>query len=266
MKNSNLVFLVLSFAALLGAEEKPPLAEFLGRAIIKTKPDFVDVAFTVQSECQATPLEAQKATDDIVKNVHDYLISFKDEKDEHFKIIVSGGYTSDFSRWHQNRQLCLNTFQKSTSITLRLKAQENFAETFASMQEHSLKNFSEDYNSPVWDSPRAYVRISTPSPGITPENRWALEKKTLSLALVDGKEKFLAATAKCRSYPWKIMYMREDQVPVSSTPQRYYYSNAKMAMADSGEASYSPAPVLFDEISVEKSLQLGFQFDPTICF
>src|SRR5437588_9457611 len=111
-------FIILSLLAALSglAKENLPLSEFSGQAIIKSEHDYVAISIRIHTECAKSPRDAQVATDEVVEKISDYLHSFKTSDDKYFKIIVDGGFSSPYSRWFKDREVCRNTFQKVTAI------------------------------------------------------------------------------------------------------------------------------------------------------
>lgn len=262
MRIISVFFLLFSMNA-LAKEASAPKAEFVGLGEIKSSPDFIEVNFNVQSECYESPQEAQRATDEVVKRVDAYLNSLKKDGDEHFKILVNGGYTSSFSRWHKDRELCRNTFQKSTDISLRLGAEDNFDKIFSDLQSYTLKNFEHPFVSDFIDSPRTFVRINNPLPQLTQEHRLNLEHEALNLALVDAKARFRATLKSCTSHPWKVLEIKEDDGGEGYVAPRSFHYAAKAA---GFAAESSPAPVRFDDLKVEKRLRVSFSFEGALCY
>lgn len=256
-------FMAFSLAS-IAKEVSVPRAEFVGIGEVKSLPDFINVNFTVQSECYQSPQEAQNATDAVVAKIDDYLHQFKDESDEHFKVLVNGGYTSSFSRWHENQEFCRNTFQKSTEITFRIGARDDFNKTFSDLQSYTLKNFTQDVTGAFFDSARTFVRIGMPAPQLTKEHHFTLERQALNLAMLDAKARFKASLESCKSHPWKVLEIKEEGGDEYVAPRSFHFS-AKAASAGFVQET-NPAPVRFDDLRIEKRLKVSFSFEGALCY
>lgn len=253
--------ILVSFSLLAKRIEQS--AEFIGVGQIKTRPDYIQVVFSVQSECYQTPLEAQNATDEVVKKLDNYLQQLKTEGDEHFKILVNGGYTSTFSKWHKDRELCRNTFQKTTEVIVKIGATEGFDTIFSEMQSYALKNFQQGFPEDFLENSRTYVRINEPSPQITKKTRTVLEYKALNLAMLDAKARLRATLRSCKDHQWKVLRIKEEESHVAA-PRPYRFAQAKVMSF--GAVQESSAPVRFDDLSVEKSLVVTFEFEGALCY
>lgn len=262
MRNS-IVFMCLIMSFGLLAKRIEQSAEFIGVGQVKTSPDYIQVVFSVQSECYSTPLEAQNATDEVVKNLDDYLQTLKTEGDEHFKILVNGGYTSTFSKWQKDREICRNTFQKTTEVSVKIGTTEGFDKIFSAMQGYALKTFQQGFPEDIFDSPRTFVRINEPSPQITEKTRTALEHKALNLAMLDAKARLRAALKSCKDHQWKVLRIKEEENHVVA-PRPYRFAAAQTMSF--GAVQESRAPVRFDDLSVEKSLVVTFEFEGALCY
>lgn len=256
----------LMFCLGLIAKSEEPSAEFIGKGQVKTNPDFIKVTFVIQSECYKAPIEATEATDAVAKDIDNYLQRLKAKDDQHFKILVDGGYTSTFSRWHNDRELCRNTFQKTTKVRLKISATQRFDKIFAAMQNHALTNFEEKLGDNYGESPRTFVRIAMPEPKVTPEHHRALEKEALNLALLDAKSAFKAATQSCKNHPWKIMNIREEHSNYEPRPRNYQFASARIMNAGQSSQNENPTPIRFDDLSIEKRLVVTFGFNGSLCY
>lgn len=262
MNNYILSLLLILMSAQLSAAEDSKI-EFTGVGQLKVKPDYVSLEFSVRSECYSKPIEAQEATDQIVEKIDSYLKTLKSEKDKHFKILVNGGFTSAFSKWHENKEICQNTFQKDTQILLQIGLSENFSGLFAQIQSHSLKYFENlSGNTSYYNRPQTFVTLSAPEPMITREHRINLERQARSLALLDAIANFKETIKTCTKRPYKISSIRETQPNIYQPAPRFYKASARGL--DSQAAS--PAPVRFDDIRIRRELIVGFQVEGPLCF
>jgi len=253
-------FLILSSYALSASTEST--AEFLGVGRLKSKPDYVALQFSVRSECYATPLEAQEATDQIVAKIYSYLQTLKNSQDKYFKILINGGFTSVFSKWHENKEICRNTFQKDTEILMHIDAANQFSARFASIQSHVLKFFENGPRSNFFNRPQTFVTLGTPDARITREHRSQLEREARNLALIDAIAIFKETIKSCAQQPYKIKSIKENLQSAQNFTPRFYKTQAAL----SNDQLSSAAPVRFDDIQIIKELIITFQVDGPLCF
>lgn len=256
-----LVYLLANFAH---ASENPlPLAEFNGEGEVKAEPDFISLTLSVASDCQATPSDAQRATDEVVVRVNQYLESLKDEKDPHFKILIDGGYTSPYSRYFKDRNICDKTFQKQTSITLKMGMRKDLDKLFARLQSHVLSNFDQmGFEGEA--VARTYVSLNSPEPQLTPEHIKELSRKALDLAFKDAKANFAATITSCEPHRWKVASIKEmgGFIP----PRLEYKAAPRAAFSTMAADNAMAAPVRFDRIRIQKTLLVGFSFEGSLCY
>ena len=169
---------------------------------------------------------AQEETDKAVKSIHDYLRTLKRKGDKFFKIFVSGGFTSAFSRWYKDRELCRNTFQKDTQIELKVAMSPDF-DRLGNIQSYLLNTFKRGLSLGEDQNPLTYVEIGAPSPLIEEVHKQALLKKALNLAMLDAKNRFRAATKSCEPSKWKVLSIREENHNIYAPVPRVYAARAK---------------------------------------
>jgi len=253
--------LILSCTNLSAAEDAK--IEFSGVGQLKAKPDYVSLEFSVRSECYATPIEAQEATDKIVEKIDRYLQTLKPGEDKHFKILINGGFTSAFSKWHENKEICRNTFQKDTQISLNMSLGENFSSRFAQIQSHVLNYFENPAdNINYYARPQTFVTLGTPEPKITREHRTKLERQARNLALQDAIANFKETIKTCAKQPYKISSIRETQTSYFQPRPQFFQAQTR---ASDGQKQ-SAAPVRFDDLRITKELAISFQVDGPLCF
>jgi uncharacterized protein YggE len=259
------IFILIYGAALFSTSGNmnKTLAEFSGQAIIKVRPDFISLMLTVKSECYLAPLDAQSATDEVVSKIDAYLKTLQQKSDTHFKIMVDGGYTTTFSRWHRNMEYCRNTFQKNTNITIKMSARKDFDKIFSGIQTFVLRQFEQSQFLEGSDMARTFVIVGMPNPELAPRHKRNLERKAYDIALRDAKENFKSAISSCEPHHPKIHSIRE--VGNSEMPRPLAGARFHMLTADA-MAEKTVAPVSFDDLEVSKTLLVNFEFDGTVCF
>jgi hypothetical protein len=252
----------------LAEKDTVSTGEFFGLGQIEASADFISLTLQVRSLCQLTPLAAQRATDNIVEKIYTYLQKLKkgQKDDEHFKIIVDGGYTAPYSHWINNRKYCKNTFQKTTDMTLNIAARKNFDKLYADLQTYVHEQFEQDPPIGPDELPQVYVSIYRPDAKISKHHQRVLEKKAWGLALKDAKENFKAAITSCQPHRYKILSIRpRQQEEPSHSSLRPYFKRIALPMRNE-ETDTAIAPVRFDSIKVEKQLWVKFAFEGTLCF
>lgn len=240
------------------AEASKPIAEFTGEAEVKAQLDYIALTISVIGDCQESPKNAQAAVDKVVAQIDSYLQKLKRPNDHHFKILVDGGYTSQYSRYYNNKNLCDKTFQKETNITLNIGNSSDFSQIFSKVQSQVLGHFEQESYLGE-EVARTYVRLGTPEPELTKEHSQKLAREALDLAFTDAFENFKAATKSCKNL---------GDVKVHNIKEASSYIQPKFAMRanyQAGVAQDAQAPVRFEASKVKKSLLVGFSFDGS-CF
>lgn len=242
---------------------KEQTAEFSGEGVVKTKADFISLTLTVRAECYGAPKDAIDATDAAVKKIDSYLQKLKNVDDKFFRVVIDGGYTGSFNRWQNNRELCRNTYQKSTNITLKMAARPGFGRVLAGIQSLVSKQFFQGISEDEYETPRIFVSISSPNPEITREHRSELEKTALDLALRDAKATFKAAIKSCTPHKWQIGAIRETSVTSYPIGPRFY---AGRMQHEAMQQNSQIAPVRFDSLEIIKNLLVTFHFEGSSCY
>lgn len=239
-------------------QEQESRAEFIGNSSQRAPADLVSFEIRATSRCQASPLMAQESTDQVVKKIHEYLEKYEKGADPHFEILVNGGFTGAYSRRLRDKEFCANTFQKSTTIVLKMGMRDDLSEVFSSIQSYLLDNFEQ--REPLKEEaeiPSTFVSIQTPIPELTDDDRKMLEKAALRGAFRDAIAKFKAVIGDCEHSKWKITGMNEKGA-YNQPITRY-----QKALAAEGSTS---APLSLELIEVSKSLSVNFWFDGSLCY
>lgn len=243
-------------------------ATFSGTGRVESRPDYVQLMVTVKSECHPTPSEARGAADSEAARIFDFLKSNINENNDFDGVFSNGGYTQPFSKYvrkgNQSHQVCVDTFQKTTTITMKTSKIEEFSELFDGIQEFVFDNFTPQAKSNQSDSPLTYVTLGQPQPRLKQQIRSEREKEAIRLAVKDAKEKFEMTHDLCQITRTQIVRISEPGLP---RPQPIAHYGKRMAMAaDMAFAeSSSPAPVEFDVHTVSKTLIVDFEFEGGWC-
>lgn len=247
--------ILLLFFSLISHAEELSKAQFNGLGKISREPDFIAVNITVTSECYETPEEAQENTDTAVLKISNFL---KEQKDLNLEqLIINGGYTTSYSRWQKNKEICLNTFQKTTNISLEIKATADFAKNYALIQSFALKMFKKE-PSLKEQSPITFVSLRQPKPKLTDEHQKELMGKARNMAYINAKNNFKEAIQSCNNPKWTVLNIRELN---AITPRAMHFSQVSKQ-----QESSIVAPIMFDRIYVEANLELTFGFDGSKCY
>lgn len=263
-----MIFLLLVASSVARAHhQEQPASEFVGEGTIKSDPDFISLAITVRADCQARPKAAQDAVDTVVAEIDSFLQGLKPKSDdEHFKILINGGFTEPYSVWRNNQEVCRNTFQKTTTITFKIGHGDDFSDTFSKIQSFVLHKYQQASNLGERDVPRTYVTVSTPVPELTREHRLLLEKSALDLAVRDAKENFKSAIKSCEDHRWKVQSIKEGGSGYKTFSPVRFYAKASPRSESADAARDVVAPVRFDELEITKTVTVAFQFEGALCF
>lgn len=260
--------LLIPVAFLMAQSAFASEAYFVGTGTVSSTPDYVELSIYVNSECYKSTSLARQATDNVASEIVNFLkMRIKNTGDFKNKIITNGGYTQPFSKYinnqHGSRQVCLGTFQKRTTITIRTSDVANFSELFDEIQDLVYSSYKQ--SAPNVDEPVNYVTLDAPQTRITRENNAILEKTALGLALKNAKERLFAAFG-CEPLRVEIIDMSETQA--SQTPQTHSYAPKMMramAMDSGGGQMEAAAPIEFDALLVSKNIYVKFSFIEKPC-
>lgn len=266
MKTRLLVLLICCVTNSLFAHEElqQPKAEVSGIGQIKVRADYIHLTFNVRSECYANPSEAQDAADEVVRKIYKYLETLKTPGDKYFKILSSGGFTGSYNRWVHNKEICRNTFQKNTEITLNIGLSKDFSAQFTRIQEGTLNFFHQDPSMETMDKAHTFVTLGTPEPRVARINRQRHEREARSLALVDAQANYKAMVKTCAKQAFKIVNIKEAQSYNFPQPLNRSYQQSAPAAGQMQIAEVTP--VRFDDVLITKELMVTFQVDGALCF
>jgi uncharacterized protein YggE len=258
-----MLLILMGFAGLAsyGKSHEESLAEFLGSGIVKMTADYLSLVITVHSECEPTPSDAQKDTDAVVKAIDDYLQTLETKDDQHFKILIDGGYTSSYYRWFKDHQLCMSSYQKVTQITLKISMRHDFDKIFSNIQTFVLDKFQQVPALDQVESPRTYVSIGIPNPELTRTHKREAEQQALGNAMEDAISKLKATFTPCELHFWKVQTINEEG---SMHPLPRPQMSAMVAKSAALETN-NVAPVRFDSLETLKTVKVTFATEST-CF
>jgi uncharacterized protein YggE len=234
-------------------------ATIVGQGETKSLPDYVELTITIESKCYPTPDAAKKVNDTSARKIVDFLNTKIKKKDAYNNVIASGGYTSAYQNFYQDKYYCLNTFQKQSSVTFRTQDLENFESLFNEIQTVALKEFARSSGSFI-QQPITFVSMSDASPGLSTELRGKLEQQAMNKAFTDAKAKLDALFGQ-QLHQVKVTHVSE----IAPNEPRPMFENASAPMMMSARMGkgmdQAAAPVQFDEQRFNKTLYFKFVFD-----
>ncbi|MCH2110290.1 MAG: SIMPL domain-containing protein [Polyangiaceae bacterium] len=264
---------VLFFLAFLacgcgsGASSRPPTIKiyqeaeaaptrFVGEGRLSHPPEFVELSVKIASECYATPLQASEANQRAVADVMSFFKTLSSTENEHDGVHSKGGYSSPFRRREGSLVSCKGTFAKSTIVQMKSSDISKFAQNFDKIQKKIYGAFSKKGEG-LTDSPVTFATIVTPRPQLSHQTREKLEKEALRLAVESAKAKFETTfSAACGDGSYRILRMNEPSAE-SGRPMPY-----GLAL---GDAHSSPSTIAFEEIWVNRTLVVDFEFNGRDC-
>jgi len=254
MKICSVAALMTSFIpmVLYGAE-----AVIMGQGQVRSAPDYVELSIMVDSKCYSTPAEARKVNDDASRKIVDFLNTKITKKDAYNSVVTTGGFTSAYQTYYQNKYFCENTFQKQNTIIFRTQEVDKFEELFEEIQSVVYKEIDR-YAPSIIQTSISFAVMSSPIPGISNEQRTELEKQAIGLAFKDAKAKLTALFGNTKVLNLKLVSATESTYSHAPIPR---YQRSPMASAAMAEMGGSQAPVQFDEQEISKSITFKFTFD-----
>lgn len=238
---------------LYGAE-----AIIIGQGELRSAPDYVELSILVDSKCYNTVAEARKVNDDASRKIVDFLNTKITKKDAYNSVVTTGGFTSAYQTYYQNKYFCENTFQKQNTIIFRTQEVDKFEALFEEIQNTVYKEVDR-YAPSIIQSSISFAVMSSPMPGISNEQRTELEKQAIGLAFKDAKAKLTALFGNTKVLNLKLVSASDSSV-MQPVPMPYY-QKARMASAPMAEMGGSQAPVQFDQQEISKTVTFKFTFD-----
>lgn len=234
---------------------QPQLTKLVGEGRLSHAPDFVELEITITSQCYATPIEAVKATDEAVATVIKLLKAKTDPDNPRDGVFSHGGYTQPYERYISSRRqtVCRNTFQKSSTVTMKTSRLDTFAKEFADIQNIIFTTMSGPTD-PEKAEGVTFATTGTPQTQLYYETREELEQKALADALDNARLKFDAtANAACKDTAHRIVKFVETR-PEAGRPIAYGFGGSDGG-GDEGGA------IGFDAIWINKVLDVYFLID-----
>ncbi len=235
-----------------------PMRVFAGEATLtgygeaETAPEFITVMVKVTSECYSSATIVSTTNDNLANQVLDALKGVATAGED--EITASGGYVSRNSGYYTEtrRPICINTFKKINQIQFKTKAVKKFAETFAILQD-KIYGLGMPTNPNNIEEPTSYLEISAPQPGLSLANQKTFERKALTMALQDAKEKFESTIALAGIKTYKIVNYSEQPIRQHRNVDDKY---------EGGDRAAPPiaAPIELGNMTIRKYLYVQFEY------
>lgn len=218
----------------------------------KAMPELITVRVTVNSECYPTASATVAANDAIANQVLDIFKSYVVESDRD-RVTATGGYVSRYTGVspRNGEPVCVNKFKKQNLITFTTGEVSKFPTMFAALQDKIYGLGLATANAGT-NSPTDFLEISTPQAELTAATKSSLERKALTDALLDAEAKFRATMASAAVKTYQITKYSENALTPAPVP---------MSSPMAGGAASEIAPVEFGSISIEKWLNVQFDFE-----
>ena len=249
LKISGLV-LTLSSLLLIPLVSKAGEATLTGYGEVLAPPEFVGLSIHVTSECFRSAKDVSVTNDQVASQVLDILRSVA-QPSRGDEVRASGGYVQRYTGYNPQteKNICINSFRKINTITFKTKSVEDFPELFADLQDRLYALGMESAPTRLED-PSSYLEIGEPLPGISSTLRQTYERKALTLALQDAKEKFQSTLLLAGIAKYKIIN---------------YSENAILPRNDMDEvrrsvAASPRAPVELGSLTITKFLNVRFEY------
>ncbi len=253
----NLMFLILSTASLLAYAGESTIS---GTGRVTAPSDFIQLVVRVQAECFAKPSEAVRSANELAKKVNDLLLTAKSQ-DSNDGVFTNGGFATEFSKTvyvneggqRQAKTVCVNTFQASTTLTLKTSDVSGFASRFAVIQEGI---YSDEFQKPTSDAkdPATYAVMGQPSPQWSLETRESLTLEASEKAILDAQRKMAVYAENACIYEWDMVDISSVGL-VSNVP----YAAERAGLAPAAAVSSGPT-VNFDQQWVSESIVVTFSW------
>jgi hypothetical protein len=232
------------------------VAKLGGTASVSNRPEFVTVSIMVKSQCYPTSHAARLANDEIVSRIQNKLSVFV-SKNGIDGLSTSGGFTASYSKTVHPQKgdsytVCLDTFEKQTTLTFKTTDVQGFSETLSNIQDNILPEFKSSKE--VINSPISFVVMGSPEAGICQRTREEMQLQAQTEAVKAAKYKLMASAIDTGINNVRIIGISDQVEPTY---------NARPA-AFSARENYEHSPVVelsFDDITVTQSVLVTFKFD-----
>lgn len=230
-----------------------------GTGRVTAPSDFIQLVVRVQAECFAKPSDAVRSANELAKKVNDLLLTATSEESKD-GVFTNGGFATQFSKTvyvnengqRQSKTVCENTFQASTSLTLKTSDVTGFASRFAVIQEGI---YSEEFQKPTSDSAGqvTYAVMGQPAPQWNLETREGLILEASEKAVADAQRKMAVYASSACIYEWDVVDISSVGL-VSNVP---YGAERGLVAASTGSAGPT---VNFDQQWVSESIAVKFSW------
>jgi uncharacterized protein YggE len=229
--------------------------KFVGEGRLSHAPEYIEFAVTLRSECYPSALEASQATDKAAARVMEFLRATVDTKNPKDGVFSEGGFSQPFSRYiNSNLTTCQNTFQKTTTITMKTSRIEDFSKNYDDIQAQIFSKLQAPSDTAHGRSV-TFATIKVPQSRLYYETRENLEQQALADAMSSAREKF-ETTSKmaCGIKKYRITSFSETS-PDAGRPIAYERSTP----SPSGQA------LEFQAIWINKVLEVRFKAESGDC-
>lgn len=238
-----------------------------GSAEVSHEIEYLEVSFTVASECYKSEKDAREANNTAVAALMSILDkSLVGARIDTNDISTSGGGAGPFERnrrvGNENVVECRNTWQQGTTVTYRSNDLGNWDQNINDIHDAvallSTTVVVEEDAGPVVDTPVTNISWSTPSGNICQATRDEMELKAEALATKRANTIFYQRAVECGIKDFSQVFIAEIGSRVSQ-PQYRSFGGARYESAGSSAPSSSPVvKTKFAPITVSAEVTMSY--------
>ncbi len=227
-----------------------------GNASISEDPQYVEVGFSVQSQCYGSRAQLSTAHNQVVLDLQKSVAVWIQEANEFNGVKTHEGFSGPYSNTIYNddgkpQSVCQNTFQKSTTVTFKTDRLDEISVIFDELNNIAAKvSQGLQGNS---SSPSTTISISNPISKICQEKRRELEKRVWKLARINAQENFEALFGST-NIDFNAVQIIKTNAPANISYKELAYSRSAAFEVD------APVQINLEPIEISLTHQFKFKF------
>lgn len=233
-----------------------------GSASINTEPQYVEVSFSVQSQCYESRAALSLAHKQVVVNLQKRIGIWIQEENDFNGVKTNENFSGPYSHTIYNsdgkpQSVCQNTFQKTTTVTFKTDRLSEISEIF-----DGLNNIAADVTEGLQgnaSSPSTSISLSNPTSKICQAKRRELEKQVWQLTRLNAQENFEALFLSS-NIDWNTVQIIKTNSPASVSYRDHGYSRSAAFEVE------APVQISLDQIEISLTHQFKFKFDGVFPF
>lgn len=220
-----------------------------GRGVSRSAPELVSVSILVTSICYNTSQEASHANAEVANQIIEIMKRFKQNESD--RITATGGaniiQTESVQVGAESRVICERKWHSENQLRIEMTNMAGLPE----LQDQVLAAMK---NSPGIDpnlGTQTYAEFARPEFHLSPESSQKMRQTAQVLAFDDAKLQLDTLSQRCGFKNIRLLR-------ISPTEYSYVYK-----LAGERLPAYSTTPIIPDEMEVQATLRVEWQFDPT---